>query len=470
MAVAEYVARRGGKVFLSELLPAAPNNADNRQSLEAIGVPYEMGGHTKSVYTHAPLVVISPGIPPTSSVITQLALSGVEVISEVEFASRENNRLDELPGSRRAKLIAITGTNGKTTTTTLIAEILTADGQKAPACGNIGWPMLSALDTRPVPDTLVTELSSFQLTFSPTLTADIAVFMNLTPDHINWHGSLEHYKQAKLRLFTGEQSPQWVVINADDGVSQEIAAQTRAKILWFSQHADQVAGFENKIFINDAGQAVLQRGNQPPELLFTVSHTHLRGRHNVDNCLAAAGAAALHGIAPKTITQVIETFAGVEHRLEKVMDVTLNGKTIAVFNDSKATNTDAAISALKSFDSEKVVLIAGGRDKMEDLALFTQYVKDRCSAVVLIGEAKDRFANALTQGGFNHIDFANDMETAVDKAFLISQGETIVFSPAAASFDWYENFEKRGEAFKATVRQWQQSHQPPYVATSGIGG
>jgi UDP-N-acetylmuramoylalanine--D-glutamate ligase len=240
-AVSRYVAGRGGHVFLSETTPASPQNETLRNELKALGVEIEMGGHSKQCFTHADLVVVSPGIPPSNEVLEQLRLSGKEVISEVEFAYRQ---AEGIP------LIGITGTNGKSTTTTLISWILTHAGLSAPACGNIGLPITDVIHTHR-PDYLVAELSSFQLEFSPTLKTKTSVFTNFKPDHLDWHGSIEAYQEAKLKLFSGAQSPEWSVILADDPVSQRIASKTQGNILWFSRDQHLVSQYEHKAYLDD---------------------------------------------------------------------------------------------------------------------------------------------------------------------------------------------------------------------------
>lgn len=455
IAISDYVLRHGGQVFLSEVLPATPANEAQRHSLETLGAELEMGGHTKQVYTHSDQVVVSPGIPPSSPVINQLKITGREVISEVELAYRENK------ATHQAQWIGITGTNGKTTTTTLLAKILQASGKNAPACGNIGLPVMTCLnDALPdfsKPDVLVTELSSFQLEFSPTLTADMAIFLNLAPDHLNWHGSLEAYKRAKLRLFVGEQSPKWIVMNGDDPFSESIARHTTAKIIGFfraSKNSKKRDGYENRIYVKADGMIVLELADQAPIEYFNVNELKVIGVHNQDNVMAAIATAHLAGVSPEIIRLTCLAFVGVEHRLEQVLSLDTEKGAIRFYNDSKATNTDAVISALRAFETEKVILIAGGRDKSEDLTALTEAIKSRAEKVVLIGEAQKRFAEALGEKGFSEIYFSDSLEAGVKQAFSLSTasfGESILFSPACASFDLYKNFEERGQAFKDFV-------------------
>lgn len=440
-AVARYVASRGGHVFLSETAPASPANEALREELAAMGVEIEMGGHSRKCFDHANQVVASPGIPPHSQVIEQLRLSEKEVISEVEFAYREAQTLNPSP-----PMVGITGTNGKSTTTTLIAWILNQSGLNAPACGNIGVPVTDVLH-RQKPDVLVTELSSFQLEFSPTLKAKVAVFTNFKPDHLDWHGSIEAYQEAKLKLFSGKNSPAWSVVLADDPVSQKIAARTQGQVLWFSRDAHLVAGYANKAYLDESHYFILELEGEAPMRLFSAESLHLIGDHNYENVLAGLSAAYLMGVDTDAIIRACLQFEGLEHRLEPVD--TLGNVTF--YNDSKATNTDAAISALRAFKNRKVILLAGGYDKMTPLDDFVTAVQAHARSVILIGQARERFAQALEAGGYHAIEFADSLDQAVSKGFHLSNGEPVLFSPACASFDMYKNFEERGRAFKESV-------------------
>lgn len=436
IASATYLSAPGAQCFLSETLPASPTNKESIEQLKALGVEVEMGGHSSKCFDHSDLVIVSPGIPPSAQIIKELSLSGKTIISEVELAFRETT----IP------FIGITGTNGKTTTTTLIATILQAAGKTAPACGNIGIPVIGLLEERP--DYLVTELSSFQLAFSPTFKAKIALFMNFRPDHLDWHGSIEAYKRAKFVLFEDIHSPEWALFNADDPVSHEIAQLTNANILWFSRDRQSVSGFKNWISISETGDVQIQADGKPLQTILNVSRLKLVGAHNQENVLAAAATGWLLGVSPAVIEAACVSFEGVEHRLEPV--ATLNG--IGFYNDSKATNPDATLSALNAFAPRRVVLIAGGRDKKSDLSEFVASVKQNADHVVLLGEAAERFALELQAGGYTQVIHADSLEDATQKAAAVAKPETpVLFSPACSSFDMFKNFEERGQAFKTAV-------------------
>lgn len=460
IAVAKYIQSRGGDVLLSETIPASEENAPQRRALEAMGVTIEMGSHSPTCLMHAPLAVISPGIPPSNPFLLQLRNAGVEIISEVEFAARENRK------NRQAPLIGITGTNGKTTTTTLISRILTHSGLKAPVCGNIGIPMTQIVDENDF-DVLVAELSSFQLEFSDTLRAKIAVFMNFTPDHLDWHGSLEAYEHAKLKLFTGSQSPEWSVCLANDPVTEKIRAGTRGKIFGFSL-TKPPASFNAGIYMDNSGVIWMYHLGQAPEPFFNVRDLQIIGRHNFENVMAAIAVASLMDIPKARIIEACLSFPGVEHRLEKTAVIPKAGFPVLYYNDSKATNVDAALSAIRAFDQEKVILIAGGRDKKTALDSLVAEVKARVKHTILIGEARERFSQAFRQAGISAVSFQDSLEAAIAEAYRLSEGEAVLFSPACSSFDMFLNFEVRGTRFKEAVLAFQASlSNPGPVMASG---
>lgn len=438
-AAARYLAERGARCFLSETLPATPMNKSLRDEMAQLGVTVETGGHSEQCYSHSNLVVVSPGIPPSSQVIKELSVSGKDIISEVELAYRET----------AVPFIGITGTNGKTTTTTLISVILESAGKGAPACGNIGTPIISLVPEGA--DYFVAELSSFQLFFSPTLTPKIALFLNFRPDHLDWHGSVEAYKRAKFMLFEGLHSPEWLILNASDPACREAAEVTRANVLWFARNpADLPETAANTVTLNPDGNIEIRIDGRGVETLLNIRQIQLVGGHNQENVLAAAAACFLLDVTPGQIARAVETFGGVEHRLEPVG--VLNG--IAYYNDSKATNPDAAISALSAFAPRQVVLIAGGRDKKTDLSEFVDAVKTHAHHVVLLGEAADRFALELRAAGYTGFSTASSLDDAILQASRnASEAVPVLFSPACASFDMFRNFEERGQAFKMAVQR-----------------
>jgi len=452
MATAEYVARHGGQVFMSESLAASPTNEANRQAMQALGTTVEMGGHSKQCFTFATQAVVSPGIPPSNPTLQQLLLSGIEVLSEVELAYRENVAC-EVEG-KRVPLIGVTGTNGKTTTTTLIAEILNMAQHPAVACGNIGYPTLAALDAYPG-HALVSEMSSYQLHFSPTLQADIAVFMNLMPDHLQWHGSMDAYARAKMRLFTGAQSPRWAVLNATDALTSQILELSNAQTVGFARSEALVKHWRYALWLDVAGviQARLPDYTGP---VLKAAELQLMGAHNIDNVMAAIATATLMGVTVPQAAQTCLAFTGVPHRLQPVGTLKTPSTTTVFYNDSKATNTDAALSALAAFAPQPIILIAGGYDKMEDLGVFANAVTVGVAHTILIGAARERFAAALREAGYEALTLLEDMPAAVNHAVTLATTVhpncPVVLSPACASFDQYTNFEARGDHFTQLVQ------------------
>jgi UDP-N-acetylmuramoylalanine--D-glutamate ligase len=308
----------------------------------------------------------------------------------------------------------------------------------------------------------VAEFSSFQLHFSPTLKAKVAVFTNFKPDHLDWHGSVDAYQRDKLKLFTGNQSPEWSVVLAEDPVSQIIAAHTKGKVLWFSRDFNQVKGYENRAYLNSEGRVVVEISGKAPQTLFRVDELQIIGPHNHENVLAAVSTALLLKVAPEVITEACLAFNGVEHRLERVATI----QDILFYNDSKATNPDATISALRAFPQQKVILIAGGRDKMGPLEPFVEEIKIHASHVILIGEASERFAEALRKGNFFTLEFAESLEQAIRLSIQLSKGEPILFSPACASFDMFKNYEERGKFFKQEVLSLKNEAEKQPIVSS----
>jgi UDP-N-acetylmuramoylalanine--D-glutamate ligase len=438
-SAARYLQNRGARCFLSESLAASPLNLADRDALTALGVTVEMGGHSRQCFTHADTVVVSPGIPPTATIVKELTLSGKTLISDVELAWLQ---------TPNTPWVGITGTNGKTTTTSLISAILTAAGQHAPACGNIGLPLLEILD-QGTPDTWVAELSSYQLERTRQFTATVGVFLNLTPDHLDWHGGLDAYQRAKLGFLTGERSPHTLVYRADDPLAGLLTEKNRSACRYpFSLNPQSVSGAACSVTLVDGHELVLKT---PDALVLVLSTRHLKliGPHNIENVMAAVATTYALGVPVDIIRQACEAFNAVPHRLEYV--ATIAG--CPVYNDSKATNPEATMSALNSFPADQqLVLIAGGKDKNGPLEAFTQLVASRVSAVVLFGEASSRFARALNP--VTQVHQAGSMSDALAQALKLAQHQPVVFSPACASFDMFRHFEDRGNQFKALVQQY----------------
>ena len=460
MAVATYAARRGANVLLSESSAVgAADEATARDAdiatLDALGCHVETGGHSDRCVSHATTAVLSPGISPHTAIVQRLQAAGVDCISEVEFAATENQRTRALP------VIGITGTNGKTTTTSLLASILAKNGIHAIACGNIGLPMTTALED-PAAEVLIAELSSYQLAFSPTLRVNGGVWLNLAPDHLAWHGGFEAYRQAKRRLITGslsekhapEHAPDWIVLNATDPESDTLARQATGPVVWFGGVPKPSEAFAQGHVYFKSGWIVMATADQGDRRIVERSTVPLIGHHNTENLMAAIAAAAQWGVPDSVIAAACQTFPGVPHRLEYVATLNQGDCKLPVYNDSKATNVHAGVAALKAFESTPIVLIAGGRPKNDSLDPWVSAVKAHCRAVVLLGEAAPAFAGALEQAGYTHVTQSATLDEATDRAIagsVAAGGLPVVLSPACASFDQFVDFEARGDAFKQII-------------------
>lgn len=427
IAAAKYLAAKGAECTISEKREAKEEDSAGIEELRSLGIEVEMGEHKESTILEADLIVVSPGIPPRSEAIQLAIQNKIPLISEVELAYTQTDK----------PFIAITGTNGKTTTTKLISEILTNAGYKAPACGNIGVPIIGLIDSNP--DYYVAELSSFQLHSSPTFKPQIGLFVNYSPDHIDWHGSEEEYYKTKAELFTTHKNPNWAVLNAAEAPIYRLKDETPSEVELFGLETEG-----NCTFTKD-GTIFNKRNSRVTEII-KISEIPLIGNHNYMNIMAAIAVTSIVGVETEIIRDTIANFKPPEHRLEFVTDI----DTTAFYNDSKATNCDSTICALKAFEGRQVVLIAGGKDKGTDLTEFANTVKQYVNEVVLIGQAADRFEAALTANSYNNIHRADSLEQATDIALDLKKGD-VLFSPACASFDMFKNFEERGRSFKNYV-------------------
>lgn len=430
VSAARYLAGQGAQVFLSESALLDTRKKHEADELDKLSVRVESGGHSDEALAFGDLIISSPGVPPRSDFITRARRLGKEVICDVELAYRET----------RVPIIAITGTNGKSTTCALISHILRKTGRVAPACGNFGVPILSQLDKKP--DFLVVEVSSYQLAYCSAFAPKIAVWLNLTPDHLDWHGSLDDYIAAKRKLFEHQRHDQYAVLNLDDPLVA--ATSTRAEVFPFSVDSE-LADCVQAAFMKDGFLCYRIHGRS--RVACSPQELKIRGRHNLENALAAISVAAILGVEPAEIELCLKEFEALEHRLEYV--ATVDG--VPYYNDSKATNPISTVKALEAFPEQKVVLIAGGRDKGTSLDDFVQAVQQYASAVILIGEAEGRFNLALAADGFPAIYSLESLEEAVELAGQLKQGP-VLLSPACASFDMFKDYEDRGRVFKDLVR------------------
>ncbi len=398
------------------------------------GITVETGGHGERTFRGQDLIVVSPGVPVDAPLLVQARSLGEVVIGEIELAAQF------LPGP----IVAITGSNGKTTTTTLTGEIMTASGLPTLVGGNIGTPAIS-LAERARPETvIVLEVSSFQLETIQTFRPKIAVVLNVTPDHLDRHQTIETYVDAKARIFENQQNEDFAVLNEDDPICVAMAARTRAQVFWFSRQKEVKQGAwvreGNIVFRNGAG---FQKEAQREVML--VSEIPLKGAHNLENVLAAVCAGALMGCAPEKIREAVRHFKAVEHRLEFV--ATIRG--VDYYNDSKATNVDATIKALESFPAN-IHLILGGKDKGSDYTVLNDLLRQRVKRVYTIGAAAGKIESQIKNVEVVH---AETLENALRKASAAAEpGDVVLLAPACASFDQFKNYEQRGRVFKETVR------------------
>ncbi len=423
--------KEGYDVFVSDMGSIKPRY---KEMLDKHGIPWEEGGHTEALIVNATEVVKSPGIPENAPMVAKLIAQGTPILSEIEFAGRFTN----------ARMICITGSNGKTTTTSLIYHILKKSGADVGLAGNIGHSL--ALQVAETPhDTYVIELSSFQLDNMYRFRANIAVLLNITPDHLDRYGfCMQNYVDAKMRILQNQQSDDcFVYWKGDEHVPTELTKRNEpsAKCGFTDTPQEASAGYAQD------GKFVV---NAPVHFEMPLDELSLPGKHNLRNSLAAAIACLAAGVDKDTVRQGLSDFPGVEHRLENAG--TVNG--IHFVNDSKATNVDACYCALESMRTP-VVLILGGKDKGNDYSQIVPFVKEKCRALVFMGVDNKKLHECFDGLSLPIADthsMAQCMEEAVK---LAHEGDTVLLSPCCASFDLFKNMEDRGEQFKAWVKNWK---------------
>ncbi len=425
LAAAELLVRRGARVTLSETRRDAPET----ESLRRLGVQLELGGHQLETFTGADLVVLSPGVPPESPVVEAARARGVPVIAEIELASRW----------LQGRVIAITGTKGKSTTTALTGRMLEAAGFKVTVGGNIGAP-LSAQVGESTPDTFhVVETSSFQLEQIDTFHPWIAVMLNFSPDHLDRHPTVDAYGAAKARIFENQNARDFAVVNADDPAVLELARHGRATARLFARSG----AIQQGTVVEDGW--IVDRQRDIAARLVPLEAIHLLGPHLVNDVMAAATVGAIAGAAPDAMTAAVDAFRGLEHAMELVAEV----DGVRFVNDSKATNVESALRSIESFDRD-LVAIVGGKFKGGDLRLLGAPLKQRARAVVAIGEARPLVREALA--GFVPVHEAGTLEAAVEQAFALAKPSGVVLlAPACASFDMFRDYADRGRQFKEEV-------------------
>jgi UDP-N-acetylmuramoylalanine--D-glutamate ligase len=430
LAAALFLRRRGARVTVSDVR-SADQLAKEIPALIEAGIMVETGGHGLLTFRRQDLIVVSPGVPLDTPELEQVKSFGLPVIGELELAAR----------FLRGHILAVTGSNGKTTTTTLLGEILAAAGLPTLVGGNIGVPVVALIDSSSGETWSVLEVSSFQLETTEQFHPSIAVILNITPDHLDRHGSFENYARIKQRIFAQQTAQDCLVLNAENTPCVEAAARSAARVYWFSiEHpVPQGAWLEQGSVVYRAA------GNAATEYVMPLGGIPLKGAHNVENVLAAVVAARLADVPAASIRTSIEKFQAVEHRLEYVA----TRKGVEFYNDSKATNVDATAKAIAAFSSG-IHLILGGKDKNSDYTQFADLLRERVSAVYTIGAAANKIESHLR--GVVSIRSCETLDKAVAAAASAARpGEVVVLAPACSSYDQFENYEQRGRVFKELV-------------------
>ncbi len=401
-------------------------------ALKSAGINVETGKHSKDFINNSQLIIVSPGVSDESPAVKLAKKSKIEIISEIELAFR----------FCKGKIVAVTGTNGKSTTATLIAKIISNAGKNAVLCGNVGEAFSKKISEISKDTIVVLEVSSFQLEHIKTFKPYISIILNISQNHLDRHKDLEEYFAAKRRIYQYQRKDDYIILNYDDINLRKPTNKINPKVFFFSQKNIVKGAYakNNRLFLNI----------KTPQPICNIEDFRLRQPHNIENFLAASLCAALCDVPPDVIKNTLISFEGLEHRLQFITTI----KGIDFIDDSKATTVDATRAALRSM-KKKVVLIAGGKDKGMDFNLAGKDIKEKVRVLILIGEAKPKIAKAFSD--FTHIIEAGDMDEAVNMAGRIArQGECVLLSPMCASFDMYRNYKERGEAFKTAVRRMNE--------------
>jgi UDP-N-acetylmuramoylalanine--D-glutamate ligase len=442
VATALFCAARGANVTATDTR-TEKEIGDAVDPLRALGVKLELGAHHENTFLEQDLIIPSPGVPADAPLLHAARAKGVTVWSEIELAGR----------FLHGRLIGITGSNGKTTTTSLIEHIVRNAGFPTILAGNIGTPLISRVEQTNDQTITVAELSSFQLELIETFRPNISVFLNLTPDHLDRHHTLETYGKAKARIFENQTEADFAVLNADDPASTPYAP-ARPQVYWFSRKQRVAQG----AFVREEEIVFRQAGNETAVL--KLQDIPLAGAHNVENVLAAVAAARLAAADAAAIAKGVRSFAGVEHRLEFVAEI----GGVLYYNDSKATNVDATLKALDSF-SGRILIILGGKDKGSDYTVLQKPLREKAILALLIGAAADKIENQIA--GSVAIERAGTIERAVETGSHAARpGDVVLLAPACASFDQFQNYEHRGRVFKDLVHQLERQAAS---TTSGRG-
>jgi UDP-N-acetylmuramoylalanine--D-glutamate ligase len=421
-----FLARQGARVWVSDLRGTEDLQAEIT-NLAGVAVTYRLGGEDASWLDGVDAVIPSPGVPQENLLLQGARARGISILSEIELAYR----FFTVP------LAAITGTNGKSTTTTLLGEMIRASGRKVFLGGNLGVPLVGALAQEW--DWAVVEISSFQLEWTTQFRPRIAVLLNITEDHLDRYPSFADYCAAKARIFAAQNGDDVAILNRDDPLVWKMRDRIKARVVSFG-FAETPAG------VFTAGGGIVWRDGAD-ENRFSLGRTRLQGVHNLENMMAAVAAAKSAGVEPAMIQQVLDNFPGLEHRLEFIREK----GGVRYYNDSKGTNVGAVVKSLASF-TEPVILLAGGVDKGGDYAPLKEGVRRKVRRLVLFGAAREIIARAL--GGFTETVLVEDIQAAVrDASAHARAGDVVLLSPACSSFDQFRNYAERGKVFKDLVQQ-----------------
>jgi UDP-N-acetylmuramoylalanine--D-glutamate ligase len=427
VATALFCVKHNATVTATDTRPES-ELGDAPVKLREAGVTLELGGHVEKTYLTQDLIIPSPGVPADDPLLVKARSKGITIWSEIELAYR----------FMEGELIGITGSNGKTTTTTLVHHILKTAGKKSILAGNVGTPLIACVEEMNATTISVAELSSFQLELTDKFRPDIAVFLNLTPDHLDRHKTLEAYAAAKARIFAKQTELDAAVLNADDPPTVALAPK-KPQLFWFSRQNRVDKG----ACVRGEDVVIVHGGKE--EFVMKFAEIPLPGAHNLENVLAAATAARLANVDSATIGKAIKSFTAVEHRLEFVAEI----GGVRYYNDSKATNVDATLKALNAFPG-RILGILGGKDKGSDYIVLQQALREKAILALLIGAASDKIETQIA--GSVAIERAGTLEHAVEIASQAAKaGDVVLLAPACASFDQFQNYEHRGRVFKELV-------------------
>lgn len=433
LAAAQYLAERGAVIFLNDLKKREQMDIAVLNMCQELNVRLIMGTHAAIAELRPELIIVSPGVPFEVPPLVAAKEKHIPVWSELELAARVT----------RAPIVAVTGTNGKTTTTSLLGKIFTDAGRRTFVGGNIGVPFIGKAEELEADDLAVLEVSSFQLETTELFRPRVSLILNITPDHLDRHHNLAGYIKAKAKVFVNQTAEDWLILNQDDEETVKLAERASAQVLFFSRRHILDKGF----YVDDGW--IMAKDERQTMQVVQIEELQIKGGHNVENALAATAAAWVMGVDVQSIAHSLRIFQAVEHRLEPVL--TYQG--VRYINDSKGTNPDAAIKALEAY-TEPIVLIAGGKSKGSDFGSFAQKIKEKVKELVLVGQATGEIAEAVKMVGYKQIHYAESFAEAVEKASQLAQsGDIVLLSPACASFDMFDNYEQRGEVFKQLVHQ-----------------